>query len=519
MTDSADAVLDVAHVPLLLHGRDRKDVLWIGSEVPNRLIGELMRADFNVVTVGREVDEVEIRSPHARALLIEIQPFANDVEWIAPLVAVALDHGLLVVFTIPSFAYDDDAAEHEAREHCYGVSKPFLVPGRVRAHFSDWDRIASAIGDHEPKSGCNRSLQMHGDVPSDPTSLLLLRRAFWDLEGLTLEVLQSGRSGAAVWLARPSAKDQCRRTAPFLVKWNSLQKMAAERSNVSQHAANTVSFRLTPPLHAARCIEGSATGLLVFDFIDHAIPFATAIQHYPAGQLIGSLFDHTLAGCLRVASDVTKSAVLPYEKNGMLRWSDDLQEAAKIVHAHDSTAASVEVLREQFINLPEIAHRVGTVHGDMHSENLLVAIGSSDVLLIDFGKTLYEMPIVADAACLEVSMAFAPDHSRSQLNRLSPSDDANWLTRAYEYPMAPHAVPPRDDRDRWLSEALRAVRGAARQHDPSSVSYAVAIVVYLLRYASYADNGSVHDRALAYMLAARLTMAVATTFEQCSPAR
>jgi hypothetical protein len=491
----------------------RTEVLWIGGAIPKSLCAALM-VRFNILPVPAEPLVIDTMAPNARALLIEVRPETKDLAWADCVIDVALEHGLLVVFTTPEFCEDDNAGDIEARNHCFNLTKAIVKPGRVRACFSDCAKIETAVALHDPKGGCNRSLDLSGDPRLDASAETLIRRAFHDFEGITLERLQGGKSGAGVWIVRPSVSDRRRRAAPFLVKWNALDKMRAEHSNVTQYACNTVSFRLTPPLHVARCIEGSATALLVFDFIDRAIPFATAIRSFPAGQLIGSLFDHTLAGCLAIATDCVASVLEPYEQNGVLRWTEDLRAAAAKAQALDSGLPSSEALRERLRRLAPVSYRIGTVHGDMHVLNLLVAAGSSDVLLIDFGKIMYNMPVIADAACLEVSLTFPPNETRPHLGRSVPTQDVDWLEHAYTYPMDPHAVPPRADDERWLPEVLRAIRGAARQHDPSTASYATGVLTYLLRYASYGDSGSLEDRALAYRLASRLAGCIAATLDE-----
>jgi hypothetical protein len=481
-----------------LHANARTDVLWIGDACPKPLAAALMLNYYNLVEVTPEPTEVHRLAPHARALLIEVAPTLPDLDWALPAIGAALDHGLYVLFTIPDYT-DDDEAEKHARDHCYELTKSIVDIGRVRTLYCAWDKIANAIKSFSPNNGCNLKLQIDGDS-LDSSAEILLRRAFYDFQGLTLEPLQGGKSGAAVWIAHTSAPDRQRRPAPFLVKWNKLDKMRAEQSNVMEYARNTVSFRLTPPLHPARCIEGATTALLVFDFIDHATTFDTAVRSIAAGQLIGSLFDNTLAGCLRCAQTVDALIVQKYENNNVLRWSSsELREAAE-----RSATLPLNALRDLLHALPPVTHRIATVHGDMHTENLLVAAGSSDVLLIDFGKIMYSMPVVSDAACLEVSLTFPSQGTATHYHRSSPSDDLRWLEAAYSYPMDPHAVPLRDDGERWLPAAVRALRGAARQHDPSPIAYALAIVSYLLRYASYSGNAPVAHRAIAYRLAARL---------------
>lgn len=490
--------------PMVLHSRDRRDVLWVGGTLPAELTGELIRAGFGVIEITVDADDLDARAPSARALVVEVSPDESTLDGVSALIPAALNHGLLVVFTIPLFAEDDPHSEQEALDHCYRLTKPLVDPARVIARYSDWDRIVKSIQLHDPRSGCNRLLAINGDVPVDAAADVLLRRAFWDFNAVTMEALQPGKSGAAVWIVRPSASDRRHRAAPFLVKWNALAKMREEKSNVLRHACNAVSFRLTPPLHEARCVEGNDSGLLVFDFIDRALTFTQAIQHYPAGQLIGSLFDHTLAGCLCVAEDVTGSAVETYRRTGLFRKSAELDRVADVAQMTATLVPPAGKLYDDLNSLPSIPHRIATAHGDLHVENLLVATGSSDVLLIDFGKILSAMPVATDAACLEVSMCFAPEASANALGRRPPHQDSDWLFRAYSYPMDPHGVPPRDDSERWLAEAVRAVRGVARQHDPSAAAYAIAVVVYLLRYASYADNGPLDDRVVAYRIAAKL---------------
>jgi hypothetical protein len=131
------------------------------------------------------------------------------------------------------------------------------------------------------------------------------------------------------------------------------------------------------------------------------------------------------------------------------------------------------------------------------------------VLLIDFGSIEFGMPVATDPACLEVSITFAPEEARRELGgRTAPSADAEWLRGAYRFPLDPFAVPHRYGKESWVAEAVRAIRGVARQLESSTAPFAIATASYLIRFASYCENGSAADRALAYELAARLVLAV-----------
>jgi hypothetical protein len=121
---------------------------------------------------------------------------------------------------------------------------------------------------------------------------------------------------------------------------------------------------------------------------------------------------------------------------------------------------------------------------------------------------------VTDPACLEVSITFAPVEAQDEHSgRGTPATDAEWLRAAYRYPLEPFAVPPKFGREAWVADAVRAVRGAARQLESSAVAYAIAVASYLIRYASYEDSGTLIDRALAYELAANLIRDAAAAVE------
>jgi hypothetical protein len=164
--------------------------------------------------------------------------------------------------------------------------------------------------------------------------------------------------------------------------------------------------------------------------------------------------------------------------------------------------------------LPAMPFVAATVHGDAHAGNLFVPANSSDVLMIDYGSVLENAPAVADPACLEVSLIFPPTDSRS-ISLPRPSEE--WRRAAFRYPLDSSAVPPMSGPDDWLPQAVRAIRGQARAIDPSPTSYAIAVVSYLVRFASFDDNASTGERAFAYELACGLVDAV--TRDVRDPAR
>jgi hypothetical protein len=56
----------------------------------------------------------------------------------------------------------------------------------------------------------------------------------------------------------------------------------------------------------------------------------------------------------------------------------------------------------------------------------------------------------------------------------------------------------------WLWDAVRAIRMFGVLAEGDRKAYVLAVAAYLIRFASYADNGSLKMRALAFALATEL---------------
>lgn len=509
----------------------RRCVLWLGGEPPADLHAAIGGRDWRLRPVTRDTLTADGSLRAARALVVEVSGAvieAGDsrafVISVAPLVEAALYNGVPVAI-VPA---DGDASitpdPERVKRFCDVVGPATGGDHRVTYCMREWGRVAGWIAQHDPGPAASCVLQLDGDLPTDQEAeaATLLRRAFHDAERVTLTRLVGGKSGAAVWSATPhpvAGADAQHRASPFLVKYATLRKTRLELSRYAQYADERVSFRLRPPLHRSRCVEGRDNALLVFDFIERAVPFSAALTTFAPGQLVGSLFGHTLDGCLRYAHEVTEPLALAFARIKVLNWSEALADAAAVACARHGDLPDVAALRAAVESLRPVRHRVATAHGDLHTGNLLVASGSSDVLLIDFGSIEFGMPVVTDAACLEVSITFAPEEARAELAGCSaPSADVDWLRSAYQFPLEPFAVPQRYGRGAWVADAVRAIRGVVRQHEPSTATFAVAVASYLIRYASYADNGALDDRALAYEMAARLVLAVRAELDAAAAA-
>jgi hypothetical protein len=493
---------------------DRNLVLWWGPSPPLLLTAECWRMGLTVRPTDR--DSLEEQSPCARILVMEVPTEDSTfATWGSEIIAQVHGHGLGVALVQNEVDGDlPHMEDEEAVQNFFAAVKALRRDSvRAKALYRDWARVARWACAYETGPAANFGLVLQGDVPEAPAAQLLLRRAFHDLTSVSLELLSGGKSGASVWRACPSSADLGHRSLPFVVKVHTREKMHAERSNYSI-VRNAVESHLYAPLYEDRCVSGDALSLVAYDVVERAIPFRASLPSAPE-VLITSLFAQTLRGFRARATECQRPLVSEFEQGRLkaLNWSAALEEAAEQARITTPSAPSVAGLRSLATTLPPMAFVSATVHGDLHGGNLFVRANSPDVLMIDYGSVLNDAPVVADPACLEVSLSFPAvvDSTSDPLGLGHPSEE--WLRAIYRYPLDPPGVPSLSGSNGWLPQAIRTIRLQARADDPRPTAYAVAIASYLLRFASHDDSAPLAQRALAYELAASLIIAVERSTE------
>jgi hypothetical protein len=481
-------------------------ILWLGTSSAELLNAECLRRGLTLLPVSN--DELERAAPYARVLVLEVPE--NDPAfrtWGARTISAALDHGLRVALV----QYEPDNSlplmeDPTAVERFFATVKSLpRDPERTLAFYRDFGRVAQWADRHRPGHGANHGLNLQGDLPEDPAVRLLMRRAFGDLSSVSVELLSGGRSGASVWRVQPDISDHPRGALPFIAKVHGRNKMLAERSNY-RIVRNAVESRLCAPLDADRSVEGDSLGLVVYDVVERALPFKIALSTSPS-VLIASLFGHTLRGFHSSLQTATRRPEAELSALKLLKWSSHtLREAAAAGSRVGSSDCDFNDLQRQISLIPAIPFATATVHGDLHVRNLFAAAGSSDVLLIDYGSVRQDTIAASDPACLEVSLTFSSGDDSSTCPKVRIAPD--WYRAAYRYPLDPTGVPGLGGNDSWIGDAVRAIRSQARLIDPRSAPYALAVAGYLIRFASFDDNGTLADRALAYELAAALVSRV-----------
>jgi hypothetical protein len=476
----------------------RRTVLWVGQNTPRGLLA-VLGGSLDIQTI--QPAELEVYAHLACGVVIEVPTEETDARsTYGALMSRALDHGLRVAFV------SDDDDPMKANTFYDTTRSIFSDPELTRAVKV---MLAASPSLKEflmapPSPGCNPALHLEGDVPDEPALQLLLRRAFNDARCISLEPMTGGKSGAHVWLVTHGIADRAQRPLPMLVKVTDLSKMHREFSNAGQ-AQKVIPFRMLPPLHADRCVEGAELGLLTYGFLEKTIPFADALRTHDAGTLVSSLFGRTLDACLTHATSRIGNVAQPFINLKAFRLSEALNEAAVEAQRSCRHLPDPGQLLSRLQELPAVTYDVGYAHGDLHTGNLFVASASAEVLVIDFGSFSANQPVATDFACLEVSVTFPPDQADEPARSAEAHDELRAL---YAFPAAVPAARGGSPQGRYQHDAVRAIRQELRQVEAELVAYPVAVAAYLIRYASYADNACLTERALAYELAAKLILEV-----------
>jgi Ser/Thr protein kinase RdoA (MazF antagonist) len=155
--------------------------------------------------------------------------------------------------------------------------------------------------------------------------------------------------------------------------------------------------------------------------------------------------------------------------------------------------------------LPEQSYVRGLIHADLHVDNVFCRASSADVIVIDYAKAV-QGPVVADYACLEVSLTF-PNLYESQAKPELLALPEDWLRKIYSYPPLASSIIAHDDIADGVMRAVRAIRANMTMREPDQQVYAIALAAYLLRFAAFEDQ-VIRRRSFAYLLAAMLVARV-----------
>jgi hypothetical protein len=475
----------------------RADVLWYGAP-PTDADREAF-AWFDLRVVVADAGDTPQFERVCGLVVNGFAPHLEDAERSLDHVRPALDCGCLVYVLA-----EDDATQQRLQvglNFKHDRIRPYTMPTDARSY-------ACVIARQDVGSSPNYDLDIRGEGAkglSDEDELLV-RRAFSDAVEVQLEPLPAGRSGALVYQADARLKYSLAgaRPMPFFVKLGRQDKIAAERRNYEVFAAIHVPFHLRPNLMSERCVEGRSQAALVGSLVENGTPLASVVRGGDGPPAIRYLFSETLMGWRKDAMEKEPSRACLADRLGHLVNS----ARAQLVDLARSFGDVYEPpeLRGRLLGLGQQTFFVGSVHGDLHGENVFVVRGPYAILL-DFGSVA-RGPIVADIANLDVWLACEPSADGDGTPTFEEWSDA--MDRLYALdvlvrPPGPNVIPPRFG---WLEDAVRELRSCAGDTVQCEQEYPVAVALHLAGRARHLDTHDAHEanrRAYAYYLACRLT--------------
>lgn len=475
---------------------DRQNLLWLGGDVPDALTNEVSRRGrLNILQVTEA--ELAAMAPAARGLVIE---FNDDQELFLARVRRArelvLNQGLGIGLVLR------EGADRDLFVRLTDLKRVREDPlDRVRVFYLEWPRLVDWLTlDHNPGPGANEGVRVNY-VNLDPDSLdpeipILVKRAFHDCSEINVMDPSGGHSGATVLIVsfqRPGSGPP-NRTLPFVGKVDLINRIRQEEDNFTRIVRNSDLVNYSPGVVPERSAYGARLGIFVQNFVPNGITFKVALQTGKVSQLIASVFDGALEAWRLCAQELEAPLQNWFIENKVLRRSDALEEAAEESRNLYGSEVNVDGLINSVEAVRPIGHLRCQIHGDLHAGNIFVTAGTTDVVLIDFYKTVVG-PAVADPACLEVDLAFNP--------RVNEAFDPEFLLSLYNYPLGTPPIAVHTRAHAWLWGSIRAIRLLGCAHEVGCHAYILAIIVYLMRFASYADY-PLDRRALAFFIAQRL---------------
>lgn len=349
--------------------------------------------------------------------------------------------------------------------------------------------IAEIFAAYEAGPVASTELTLHGESVS-PVFEYMLRRAFHDCKSVLIKNLKRARTEAEVKELGPAAEVACvhavftnadagPRPLPFIAKLDKVHHIEKEIDCYRNYVTNYIPFNLRPNLEPSRCLCGAEYGFLVGDFVDHSESLWTAAHRRLAHAAIYSLFDNTLGGWRLQAYEGPLAGI---QSKDFLAELKGYFDPARIPPAIVAKAKELGA-KQQPDELLKLVQAFGPVpqltapmHGDLHADN--VCVRGVDAIIIDFQKTR-RGPLVADPACLEVSLVF---------NFANEDNNNGWVEivdRLYQFEHLVHAPPPAREptKREWLWTAVRQIRMIALSGQAFWYEYPIALALCLLRRA------------------------------------
>ncbi|HEY4303423.1 MAG TPA: hypothetical protein VGM82_03090 [Gemmatimonadaceae bacterium] len=484
----------------------RTSVLWVDPPPSTTFRGECEDRQWEFHCIS--VDDFIAHAPGARAVILHVNPDDTDFRQRAQrIIDEAMMFGVTIVLLMRTRSTQfEPPTEEEMTEFSRGLKMLRHDSTRViRCMQNHWHELAVNLASTGNEPAANDDLKFDGHTPDELESRVLLKRAFSDAEVLYIRPLTVGKSGAEVLRIAKTAKDASLRSTELVAKIYESEDLREESGYKLIESA--VPHRLFAPVAKPRSRRGLKRSVVVYSFLHRAAPL---VEMMGSGlpDLIESLFAHTLGTLHHVVAEQSDNLVARLMPR-VIRESRELDEVSKA--AAQTGALDWTSLRELIGAIRPIAYSLCTTHGDLHIGNLFVPEQTCDVVIIDYATVTPSSPFVVDPACLEVSLVFPPTFMLPA--GWSNFPDPDWLRRAFQYPFTitnlggPGA-------ESSLVGAIEVIRRRMKKSGEDRAVYGMGVAAFLLRFASFEDNGTRERRVIAYEIAATILEAVRRELDQ-----
>lgn len=490
----------------------RPTVLWFGLQPTPGMVYRLAERGFNVISnpLASTLTDLQLSATRLAVFDHGNGSDATAVHGYARLPQM-VNHGVRVLI----IASDPDKRVTIRDTHLATLSKSL-----------DWDRVlifmpnCSGVNFDEFITGSQLPgwhqfpvVVREEDEPLAADERLLIGRAFPKAEELILREVPKGFSGSRVFMAYEKRKEESTSiahwTQPRLVKVGPRNSIASE-IQAMQAVSPFIPFELRPNLDTH--VLGFCHGVYVADFVDHSESMLEAARAGRAEAALSNLFNRTMGrwrerGSQRPMSEESLGDAA--SRLGIVSPDVILDLYSKSSEAQQA-GIDIHVLWERLRSI-HFPHRVATIHGDLHGEN--VRVRGDDAILIDLGSVKGDdtatggAPLCFDVAMLEVALVFTwvegeVDMSYGQAawrQEIAPYYQTQAIGRALEASSA-----PRDGG--WMLGCLQRIRAfGVYQHDHRN-EYPLALAIAMLRMCKYpckteADKGR---RVRGLMIAAKI---------------
>lgn len=375
--------------------------------------------------------------------------------------------------------------------------------------------IAQKFAKHDAGRAPNPNLDID-PIPASEQESLLLSRVFSDFDAITVTNQDPGYASPKVLMvnAMKAGVAGPYQPLPFFVKFGSASEICNEYTQFRINVEGQVPVANRPALLDERSWwDDNGEGLLVSSFIDGPEPLLKAAHRRNVHKPVHLVFEEALRCWIDNGLQNDPVTENLYVSAGTAVPAVEKMPAARADSAKMAFGATMPYsdLVDLMKRLPLISHRRSTVHGDLHSKNVIVQ--GDHPVLIDFAD-INKGPASSDASNLEVSLVF---HGYEVEPELHVNQKTGWLSyveSAFTFEALGRPIGTNSNRYPMptVQSGIRGIRlhGLSLCLNPW-LEYPTMVAFQLLRFASHQSDhpkGDATARDIAYALAEKILIKV-----------